>query len=71
VDESALVRDSIQIVVQVNGKVRAKLELPANIEKDDAISAAKADAGVAKFLEGNTVRKEIYIPGKLINIVAT
>jgi leucyl-tRNA synthetase len=70
VDESALVRDSITIVVQVNGKMRGKLELPANIDKDGAIEAAKQDANVQKFLDGNTVRKEIYVPGKLVNIVA-
>lgn len=70
VDESALVRDSIQIVVQVNGKVRGKIEVAANIEKDAAIASAKADANVQKFLEGTTVRKEIYVPGKLVNIVA-
>ena len=70
VDESALVRDSITIVVQVNGKVRSKLEVPANIEKDDALAAAKADANVQKFIDGKTVRKEIYVPGKLVNIVA-
>ena len=70
VDESALVRDSITIVVQVNGKVRGKLEVPANIEKDAAIEAAKADATVQKFMDGKTVRKEIYVPGKLVNIVA-
>jgi len=70
VDESALVRDSITIVVQVNGKMRGKIEMPANIDKDGAIAAAKADANVQKFLEGKTVRKEIYVPGKLVNIVA-
>jgi leucyl-tRNA synthetase len=70
VDESALVRDSIQVVVQVNGKVRAKLEVPANIDKDAAIAAAKADASVIKYLDGFTIRKEIYVPGKLVNIVA-
>ena len=70
VDESALVRDSITVVVQVNGKVRSKLEVPANIQKDDALAAAKADVNVQKFLDGLTVRKEIYVPGKLVNIVA-
>jgi leucyl-tRNA synthetase len=70
VDESALVRDSIQIVVQVNGKVRAKLEVPANIDKDAAIAAAKADASVIKYLDGFTIRKEIYVPGKLVNFVS-
>ena len=70
VDENALVRDSITVVVQVNGKVRSKLEVPANIEKDDALAAAKADANVQKFIDGKTIRKEIYVPGKLVNIVA-
>jgi len=70
VDESALVRDSITIVAQVNGKVRAKLEVPANITKEDAIELAKQHENVVKFLEGATVRKEIYVPGKLVNIVA-
>jgi len=42
----------------------------ANIDKDAAIAAAKADATVQKFLDGNTIRKEIYVPGKLVNIVA-
>ncbi|GAA6134188.1 leucine--tRNA ligase [Oceaniserpentilla sp. 4NH20-0058] len=70
VDEAALVRDSITVVVQVNGKVRCKLEVPANIDKDSAIAAAKADANVQKFIDGKTVRKEIYVPGKLVNIVA-
>ncbi len=70
VDEAALVRDSIQIVVQVNGKVRCKLDVAANIDKDGAIAAANADANVQKFLDGLTIRKEIYVPGKLVNIVA-
>ena len=70
VDEAALVRESITIVVQVNGKVRGKLEVAANIDKDGAIAAAKTDANVQKFLDGNTIRKEIYVPGKLVNIVA-
>ncbi len=70
VDESALVRDSIQIVVQVNGKVRAKIDVPADVDKDQAIAAAKADENVQKFIADNTIRKEIYVPGKLVNIVA-
>jgi len=70
VDESALVRDSIQIVVQVNGKVRAKIDVPADVDKDQAIASAKADENVQKFIADNTIRKEIYVPGKLVNIVA-
>jgi leucyl-tRNA synthetase len=70
VDEAALVKDSIEMVVQVNGKVRAKLELPANVSKEEAEAAAKADANVQKFTDGQTIRKVIVVPGKLVNIVA-
>jgi leucyl-tRNA synthetase len=62
------VRDSIEVVVQVNGKLRAKIEVAANASKDDLEAAAK-DA-VAQQLEGVTVRKVIVVPGKLVNIVA-
>ena len=69
-DERALVKDSIQIVVQVNGKLRAKLDVAADISKADMEAAAKADANVQKFTNGLTVRKVIVVPGKLVNIVA-
>ena len=68
VDESALVRDSIEVVVQVNGKLRAKIEVAANASKEDLEAAAKE--AVAQQLEGVTVRKVIVVPGKLVNIVA-
>ena len=70
VDESALVKDSIELVVQVNGKVRAKLEVPANADKDTVESLAKAEPNVQKFTDGKTLRKVIVVPGKLVNIVA-
>jgi len=70
VDESALTRDSIQMVVQVNGKVRSKIEVAADAPKDAVEEVAKADEKVAKFLDGVTVRKVIVVPGKLVNIVA-
>jgi len=70
VDEAALVRTSIQIMVQVNGKVRGKIDVPANVEQDAAIAAAKGDAKVQSFLDGKTIVKEIYVPGRLVNIVA-
>jgi len=70
VDEAALVKDSIEMVVQVNGKVRAKLELPANVSKEDAEAIARADENVIKFIGESTIRKVIVIPGKLVNIVA-
>jgi leucyl-tRNA synthetase len=70
VDEAALVRTSIQIMVQVNGKMRGKIDMPANVDKDAAILAAKSDAKVQSFIEGKTIVKEIYVPGRLVNIVA-
>jgi leucyl-tRNA synthetase len=70
VDESALSRDSIEIVVQVNGKVRAKMDAPADADKDTVETLALAQDNVQRFLENVTVRKVIVVPGKLVNIVA-
>jgi len=70
VDEEALVRDSIPIVVQVNGKRRAEISVSANASKEDCEAAAMADENVARNIEGKTVRKVIVVPGKLVNIVA-
>jgi leucyl-tRNA synthetase len=69
-DESALVKDEITYVIQVNGKLRAKLEVAAATGKDDVEALALADENVQRFLEGFTVRKVIVIPNKLVNIVA-
>ena len=69
-DESALTKSSQTIVAQVNGKVRAKLEIPADADKAATEAAALDDANVKRFLEGVTVRKVIVVPGKLVNIVA-
>ena len=70
VDESALVKDSLLIIVQVNGKVRAKLDVPASASKDEIEAQAMADENIQKQIEGKTVRKVIVVPGKLVNIVA-
>jgi leucyl-tRNA synthetase len=70
VDESALTRDSIEIVVQVNGKVRAKMTVAADADKDAVEAAAVEQENVQRFLDGLTVRKVIVVPGKLVNIVA-
>ncbi|ASP40866.1 leucine--tRNA ligase [Bacterioplanes sanyensis] len=70
VDKEALVKDSIQLVVQVNGKVRAKLEASAAASKDELEAMAMADDAVQKQIDGKTVRKVIVVPGKLVNIVA-
>lgn len=69
-DSSALVRDTLQIVVQVNGKLRAKLDVAAHIGKDDLEKMALEDDGVQKQLVDKTIRKIIVVPGKLVNIVA-
>ena len=68
-DTSALVKDSIELVVQVNGKVRAKLEAPANADKATLEQLARTAPNVEKFLEGVDVKKVIVVPGKLVNIV--
>ena len=70
VDKSALVEDEKLIIVQVNGKVRAKITVSADASKASIEALGLNDENVLKFTEGNTVRKVIYIPGKLLNIVA-
>ncbi|MEG0768844.1 MAG: leucine--tRNA ligase [Ruthenibacterium sp.] len=62
------VESTVEIAVQVNGKVRAKVVVAADISKDDALSMAKAEPSVAKEIAGKTVCKEIYVPGKLVNL---
>jgi len=70
VDESALVKDEITYVVQVNGKLRAKLQISADASSDEIQSLGLADENVQRFLDGLTVRKVIVVPNKLVNIVA-
>jgi leucyl-tRNA synthetase len=69
-DESKLVKNTVKIVFQVNGKYRGDAELPADHTKEDAIAAAKACERVQNFIEGKTIKKEIYVPGRIVNIVA-
>ncbi|MGM0915532.1 MAG: leucine--tRNA ligase [Pseudomonadota bacterium] len=69
VDESALTRDTIELVVQVNGKLRARIEVPADADKATAEAEAFAAENVQRHTEGKTVRKVIVVPGKLVNIV--
>lgn len=69
VDESALVRSEITLVVQVNGKLRSKIEVAADADKATCEALALADETVAKFTEGKPPRKVIVVPGKLVNIV--
>lgn len=68
-DESALVRSSIEMVVQVNGKVRAKIEVAADADQDVILHTALANDNVQKFMADKAIRKKIVVPGKLVNIV--
>jgi len=68
-DSSALAQDKVEIVVQVNGKLRARVQVSAGADEAVAREAALADPGVAKFVAGQPVRKLIYVPGKLVNVV--
>ncbi len=68
-DASKLVRDSAEIAVQVNGKLRGKVTVPADADQSQAEIAAKADENVAGQLDGKTIRKVIYVPGRLLNFV--
>lgn len=63
-----LVSDEVTIVFQINGKLRGQGKFPKEIDKDSVISAAKADAKVQSFLKGKEIVKEIYVPGKLVNL---
>lgn len=69
VDESALVQDTIQMVVQVNGKVRAKINVAADADEDVILHTALADENVQKHMADKTIRKKIVVPGRLVNIV--
>ena len=68
--ESKTVEDSIEIGVQVNGKVRGTIVIPNGCAKEEALELAKKDERVASFLEGKTLVKEIYVPNKIVNFVA-
>ncbi len=69
VDESALARDTLEVVVQVNGRLRGRVCVPAEAGEDYVRAAALADPNVIKFMEGKPVRKFVYVPGKLANVV--
>ena len=69
-DEAKCIDDTVEIAVQINGKIRAKIEIAADASNDEAIAAAKADEKVAQELAGKNIIKEIYVKGRLVNIVA-
>jgi len=69
-DESALVREELTLAVQVNGKLRGTIAVAVTMARDEIEKLAMAESNVAKFLEGQTVKKVIVVPGKIVNIVA-
>ncbi|MEN0062806.1 MAG: leucine--tRNA ligase [Myxococcota bacterium] len=69
VDERALVLDEVEMAVQVNGKVRAKIKVPSSADKDAVLALAKSDDNVIRYLDGKTLKREIVVPGRLVNLV--
>ena len=68
-DEALCKDDTIEIVCQINGKVKSKLTIPTDAARDDVIALAKADEAIVKATEGKNIVKEIYVPNKLVNLV--
>lgn len=69
-DEEKTKESTVEIALQIMGKVRSRITVPVDISKEDAIALAKADEKIAAAIDGKTIKKEIYVPGKLVNIVA-
>lgn len=69
-DLRQLAVNSVKIIFQVNGKYRGDAQMPADVSKDAALTAAKSNGRVQSFIEGKEIKKEIYVPGKIVNIVA-
>ncbi len=69
-DEAKCIDATVEIVVQINGKIRAKINVPVDISNEDAIALAKEDDKIKEELAGKNIIKEIYVKGKLVNIVA-
>jgi leucyl-tRNA synthetase len=68
-DEALLVEDRVTVVVQVNGKLRARLELARDLSRDDALEQARGHENVAGHLEGKTIRRVVFVPNRLLNLV--
>lgn len=69
-DEEKTVENSVEIVLQIMGKVRSRITIPVDMPQEEVLKLAKADEKIAAAIEGKTIKKEIYVPGKLVNIVA-
>jgi leucyl-tRNA synthetase len=69
-DDRALVRDSVEIAIQINGRIRARMTVPADVDRDELVRRALADDRVSKELAGRTPKKTVVVPGRLVNVVA-
>ncbi|MGI4841631.1 MAG: leucine--tRNA ligase, partial [Janthinobacterium lividum] len=70
-DDSALVQDTLTLVIQVNGKLRGQIDMPASASREEIEAEARSNENVLRFIDGLTIRKVIVVPGKLVNIVAS
>ncbi len=70
-DDSALVQDTLTLVIQVNGKLRGQIDMPASASREEIEAEARSNDNVLRFIDGLTIRKVIVVPGKLVNIVAS
>jgi leucyl-tRNA synthetase len=69
-DPDMLKRDVVEMAVQINGTVRGTIDVDADADEDDVLAAAKAEPNVARHLDDKTIRREIYVPGRIVNFVA-
>jgi leucyl-tRNA synthetase len=68
-DESLVVEDQVEVVIQVSGKTRGRVSVPRDAEQGAVVAAAQEDAAVRRFTEGKEVRKVVYVPNRLLNLV--
>ena len=68
-DESLVVEDRVDVVIQVNGKTRSKVQVARDADEDTVVAAALREVGVQRFVEGKTIRKRIHVPNRLLNLV--
>jgi leucyl-tRNA synthetase len=69
-EQAKLAMDTVTLAVQISGKLRGTIEVPVDIGEAEAIAAARADDKIAQFLAGKTIVRQIYVPGRLVNLVA-
>ncbi len=68
-DEKYLVDDEVEVPVQINGKVKTRINVAADADEDTVVSAALADSRIAELTEGKNIVKQIYVPGRMVNLV--